>query len=95
MANHVELPFQIYVHTDGTTSTIVTNTSTSPYLWGNSTSYNLVASLAGLTPMGVNGVTSSDGTVCSGSVGLLGAITYTWVSPPIAGDFIITGNVEF
>jgi hypothetical protein len=95
MAIHVALPFNLVFHADGVSTTLVTNTTTSPYLWGNSTSYNLAASIAALIPTGTSGVTSGDGTVVSAVVGLLGQVTFTWNSPPAAGDYILGGYMIF
>jgi hypothetical protein len=93
--NRPELPFNIYVHVDGTSTTFATNTTTGPFLWGNSTSYNLAATIGSLVPTSANSVTSSDGTVVSNvTVGLLGAITFTWASAPTT-DCILSGNIVF
>ena len=95
MAIRVSLPFNINFHVDGVSKTLVTNTTTSPYLWGNSTSYNLAASVAALVPTSSSGVTSSDGTAVSAVVGLLGAVTFTWDTPPAAGDWVVGGFMVF
>ena len=95
MANKAQLPLNLYVHVDGTSTTLTVNTITSPFLWGNSSSYNLAASIAGLSPSGTNTLSSSDGTGISATIGLLGNITFTWESAPMAGEVIIGGNIVF
>jgi|GEM_PF-5541390 len=95
MANKVELFFALNVQCDGVSNTLLTNTNTTPFQWGNVSSANLSPTLSALIPSGINSLSSSDGQAVTAVVGALGAITFTWPNAPAAGLVTITGYITF
>jgi len=73
MALHATTNCSIAFHGDGTSTSVVVTFATAPFVFSG-----IMGSPAGLTPTSASSVTSSDGQVCTVTVGALGAITFAW-----------------
>ena len=87
---------------DGTSTSKVVNFTTSPFVLGGAggagTALQLSPNftLSNLLPTGTSGVNSSDGQVCTVTIGLLGAVTFSWPAAiPNGTGVLVYGFLEF
>lgn len=87
---------------DGTSTTENTNVSTSPFIFGGAGSkgdpkfFSPLWNATSPLPTGVQGVNSSDGQTCTVTIGLLGAVTFSWpVAIPNGTVVTVDGLFEF
>jgi hypothetical protein len=102
MSNKAICEFSIGFLCDGTNASVSVNFNTGPFLLaavaaseGYSAELSSLFNLSVLAPSAISNLSSSDHTSVSASLGLLGAVTFTWASAPAAGIVILTGILQF
>jgi len=71
MAIHATTNCSIAFHGDGTSTSVIVTFATAPFIFAGT-----LGAPSGLVPTSASSVTSSDGQVCTVTVGALGAITF-------------------
>lgn len=96
MANRALIDFGIVVNADGTNTSFTASLAGSPFGFNPPGATGILTSaVPSLTPTGVTNLSTDAGVGISGSVGLLGVITFTFASAPAAGRYNIYGTLIF